>query len=129
VTPVVRVLRRHAVHGKRMFALTMVNAVVASVAFGLAEGIGPLDILYWYAQTRTTTGYGTYPTETIAGKWIAIWFMETNFWMTLLLAAHALAWLLPEDKFDHHEQAEVMAELDELRADVKSLLAEKEGMR
>jgi hypothetical protein len=60
---------------------------------------------------ETTTGYGNYPATSTTARLISVYAMISSFVITLALAAHFVAWLLP-DAWTHEEAEESEAKLN-----------------
>lgn len=104
-------IARTARNPRVVLALLAADAVLSGVAYGLAGGLGVAETVDWVVQVHTTVGFGntTPPDDTMRA--IATWFQVTNFYLTLLLAAHLVTWLIP-DSWTHREAEETEAKID-----------------
>ena len=104
-------IERTARSGRATVKIMLVNAVVCAVAYGLANHLDIAQSIEWMVQTQTTTGYGNYPATNTLARWISVYAMVSSFVITLALAAHFVAWLLP-DSWTHEEAEETEAKID-----------------
>lgn len=73
----------------------------AASLFGMVEGTGLVDSLYWSMTTMSTVGYGDISPATTLGKFITIGFQS---WSIFVLVPCAVANVIDSIRIDEHKQ-------------------------
>lgn len=99
-------LYKAANSGKSLVLMIVGSWLVAAAVFGLIEGTGLVDSLYWAMTTMSTVGYGDLSAVTAAGKVFTMAFQAWSIFMVVPCAvAHVIDKLRrDEHKLTHHEQ-------------------------
>lgn len=107
-------------------ALALFGAVVSSlgVLVALIEDWPPGDGIWWGFTTATTTGYGDLSPATGGGRALAVLTMFVGIIGIGVIVGRIAATLIEtRDAWKHEEQEQVKADLRDLRADVRTLVA------
>ena len=101
-----------------LFATFLVLIGMASVLYGLFEGAGLFDSLYWSVVTTTTLGYGDFAPHTTQGKLLtSVLITSTVFiFIPTITANLASKLIVNRDAFTHEEQEEIKDALNAIGA-------------
>lgn len=106
MTYVIKPIMKMANHKKWLLFGIVASWLVASALFGVIEGTGLIDSLYWSMTTMSTVGYGDLSPATALGKVVTIAFQA---WSIFVLVPCAVTNIIDsirvdEAKFTHAEQ-------------------------
>jgi len=104
-------IERIARSGRAVALIMIINSVICAVAYSRTNNLEGGLAVDWIVQTATTVGYGNLPPINATARWIAVYGMVSSFLLTIALAAHFVAWLLP-DSWTHEEAEETEAKIN-----------------
>jgi hypothetical protein len=97
---------------KTTIIAVVVNATACAVAYKITNDLDSASkTAEWIEQTRSTTGYGNYPATNETARWVSVYTMSSNFFLTLSLAADFVNWKLP-GSWTHEEAEETEAKIN-----------------
>lgn len=90
---------------------------VSALIFGLVEGVGVFDALYWAGTTATSTGYGDMLPTTTVTKLLALFLQHASiFFVAPMIVVRLMTHMIDDrDAFTHEEQERILADLEEIK--------------
>ena len=94
-------IKRMANEPKMLVLGVLGSWLTVALLFGIIEGTGVVDSLYWGMTTLSTVGYGDLSPATVPGKFLTIAFQA---WSIFVLVPCAVANIVDSIRVDEHKQ-------------------------